>query len=254
MDTFEKVQCRICGAHYKQISTGHAKGHGLTVADYRERFPDAPIVSQALIEVKREGTKQYFKDHPEKGAAHAEKIKLFWADPTNMQKMKQSFSERSPQTEEVIKKISVTMKRRYMEGSKLRECNETDNMKDRINPFSKLGRHVGKSVMEEFVYNLLNPYGFEYNYPFESELSRKRYFYIDFALPKIKLAIELDSETHDKPEVIEVDHRKNKALSQQGWRVFRVSFNSRSRRKFIKVQEEILGILQQHDLEIANVD
>lgn len=253
MDTFERIDCRICGVSCKQISTSHAKMHGLTVKEYRDRFPDAPIVSSMLIENKRQSVKKYYRENPTKGAEHAEKVKSFWADPLNMERMKESFKKRPPQTEQTVKKISLAHKQRYANGMHhLRILNETDNMGNRENPLVKLGRSCEKSSTEEFVWNLLRPYGFKFNFPIASALSRKRYFYIDFALPSLKLAIELDSEFHHKSDVVGCDRRKNQALLSLGWTVFRIEFNSRSRRRFSKIQQEVLGILMQYDLETCN--
>lgn len=44
------IKCHICGAHYKQISNSHLKkAHGITLQQYREQFPDAPIVSPEVL-------------------------------------------------------------------------------------------------------------------------------------------------------------------------------------------------------------
>ncbi|KKM14088.1 hypothetical protein LCGC14_1709670 [marine sediment metagenome] len=42
-----KIQCQVCGKEFKQIHHRHAKQHGLTIAQYKEKFPDAPINSEA---------------------------------------------------------------------------------------------------------------------------------------------------------------------------------------------------------------
>lgn len=253
MDTHEKIYCRICGNTFKQISTGHAKMHGMTVAEYREQFPDAPIVAPIIKENKSKSMKEYVKSQ-EIIDKYRNRAKNFWSKKENRERMCESFKQRPKQTDEVVQQISATMKQRYAEGSALKKLNESDNMRNRINPFAKLGRHKQLSSTEEFADTLLKPYGFEHNYAVPSIESLKGNFYIDFALPKCKIAIELDSEVHDKEDVVECDIRKNQGLTKLGWTVFRVKFNSRSARRFVKVNEELLSIIKRFNLEIVNED
>lgn len=241
-DTDSFVVCQICGKEYKQIGTGHVKSHNLTMAQYRLQFPNAPLVCKAKKDVARSTMKAYAQ---KEGVLtkYRQRAKKFWSDPDNKVRMCESFKKRPKQSDIVIKKISDTMKKRYAEGSKLKQMNDLDNFSNRLNPLIKLGRYKQLSSMETFVFNILKPYGFMVNFPVVSNESRKRFFYIDFALPDKKIGIELDSEIHDKESVMECDIRKNKGLINLSWRLFRIRFNSRSARKFIKVQEELLGIL-----------
>lgn len=39
------VVCVICGKHYNQITPKHVKSHGFTMAEYKEKYPKAPLVS-----------------------------------------------------------------------------------------------------------------------------------------------------------------------------------------------------------------
>lgn len=43
----EKIKCQICGKEFKQIHFRHVKQHNLTIEEYKEKFPDAPINSEA---------------------------------------------------------------------------------------------------------------------------------------------------------------------------------------------------------------
>ena len=43
-----KIKCKICGKEYKQITATHLKTHDMTMHEYREQFPDAPLVSDSL--------------------------------------------------------------------------------------------------------------------------------------------------------------------------------------------------------------
>jgi len=43
----EKIKCQICGKEFKQIHYRHTKKHNLTIEEYKAKFPDAPINSEA---------------------------------------------------------------------------------------------------------------------------------------------------------------------------------------------------------------
>lgn len=253
MDTYETVCCRLCGKHFKQFSTSHASRHDITVAEYREKFPTAPIMSQMLRDNKSKNMKKFCEDDEVK-KSYSSRAKNFWNNKDNHARMRNSFKQRPKQSNEVVEQISQTMKQRYAEGSKLKLLNESDNMRNRTNPLTNLGRCGTSSSTEIFADNILKPYGFLHNYTVPCIESNKGYFYIDFALPEIKLAIELDSEIHSKDFVIERDSRKTNGLQNLGWTLFRINFNSRSARRFTKVQEELLGIIKMLNLEIINED
>ena len=44
------VRCEVCQRDLPQISNSHLKLHGLTVAEYQTRFPDAPIITKQTRE------------------------------------------------------------------------------------------------------------------------------------------------------------------------------------------------------------
>lgn len=47
------VVCEVCSRSFKQITLTHLKSHSLTMADYRETYPDAVLISEeALAKVK----------------------------------------------------------------------------------------------------------------------------------------------------------------------------------------------------------
>jgi len=43
-DSESAIYCRICGRQAKIITPGHLKSHSITMADYRKKFPEAPLV------------------------------------------------------------------------------------------------------------------------------------------------------------------------------------------------------------------
>lgn len=49
-------------------------------------------------------------------------------------------------------------------------------------------------------------------------------FFIDFAIEKDRIAIEIDGQQHLKPERIQSDKRKDDLLKLEGWKVFRIKW------------------------------
>lgn len=98
-----------------------------------------------------------------------------------------------------------------------------------------------------------------------TEFSPRRAFEIDIAIPSERVAIEWDGAAHYEPiygedalkKTIEKDGRKNRALSNHGWRVIRcrdhstshsLAFCQRAVKKIIETMAEI------GDEEVRNVD
>ncbi len=49
----DKVPCLECGKSFRQITLTHLKSHAMTLADYRSRYPEALLVSDAVLEKVR---------------------------------------------------------------------------------------------------------------------------------------------------------------------------------------------------------
>lgn len=47
------IKCQICGKEFKQIHHRHTQQHGLTIAQYKDKFPNAPIISEAASQRRR---------------------------------------------------------------------------------------------------------------------------------------------------------------------------------------------------------
>ncbi|MGB9614178.1 MAG: MucR family transcriptional regulator [Fervidobacterium sp.] len=48
------VKCLVCGAKLKQVEKNHLAKHGLTIEEYKGRFPDADLISRDYLEELRE--------------------------------------------------------------------------------------------------------------------------------------------------------------------------------------------------------
>ncbi len=238
----------------KQISTGHCNAHQITVARYKELFPTAPLVSENWREQKKASSKKWADEHKEIASQRAKKG---WEN--SRENYLKGFKTRPPQTEEKKKQISETMKKVYAETNfPLKELHKTQSEDyktgKRINPFTKtIGRNGSVlSSGEQAAKDFLAPFNFQHNYPIKSDRSFMYNFYIDFALPELKIAIEInDKDLHSRPERIECDARKQLALSENDWTLYIVEYDS-SRPKPVKtkvVTDQLIAIIEKLNLQ-----
>lgn len=71
----EYVICMVCGNHYKQINIPHLRTHGITIEEYKERYPHAELTSTTTRKRQSEKAIEYNKEHPEFKRDNAEKRK-----------------------------------------------------------------------------------------------------------------------------------------------------------------------------------
>ena len=62
----ERVDCAICGEKFKQIRNNHLKKHGITLEEYKKKYPNSPVVTES-----RKNKYKSFK-HPNKGKTYEE--------------------------------------------------------------------------------------------------------------------------------------------------------------------------------------
>lgn len=102
---------------------------------------------------------------------------------------------------------------------KLREIN-LERMKK--NPSSTPWRLKNQSYPEKLFEKFLEDNGFSERYLIYREFPVFPYF-IDFAFPDLLIAVEIDGSQHLLPERVEKDTQKDKVLSENGWRVLRIT-------------------------------
>jgi hypothetical protein len=99
------------------------------------------------------------------------------------------------------------------------------------------------SYPEQFFMKVLDNNGVQY----EHEMPCGRYF-IDLALEKQKIALEIDGKQHEYLERKESDAKKDKYLVDNGWKVYRIkwkSINNQSGKIYIKEQiDKLLQFIQ----------
>jgi len=116
------VKCLVCGSKLKMITENHVKRHGLTMARYRQLYPEAPIISPEL----------------------RQKVKIWSGDRKFQRKCKKCgslFTTGNPRVfycPKCQEKISVEKQRRYHKRNRIREKNTRKTKRNqRIGTFGK---------------------------------------------------------------------------------------------------------------------
>jgi len=73
----ETVQCMICGESLKTINQRHLNKHGITLEDYKKRFPDARLHSDEYLKNHSDATRKYMAK-PEQRAKASVRAKEQW--------------------------------------------------------------------------------------------------------------------------------------------------------------------------------
>ncbi len=61
-----KIKCAICGQVYSRITQNHLNKHNITVAEYKKKYPDAPLSGLALMAKLHHGDSDLFIKEEEK--------------------------------------------------------------------------------------------------------------------------------------------------------------------------------------------
>jgi len=87
------VRCRICGKELKAVIGFHLEKHGITIQEYKRRFPDAEIQSKEANEKRRKSNKKYWSNE-EVLKRHRERVKQAMSDPSLRRKLAEYQRER----------------------------------------------------------------------------------------------------------------------------------------------------------------
>lgn len=97
------VRCQICGKHLGQITRNHLVGHQTTMAEYRTKFPNAPMQADTV--------KQTGATNPFYGKTHSEETKRLLAEKRKGQLL----------SVETKRKISDALKQSSFQQTKMKE-------------------------------------------------------------------------------------------------------------------------------------
>jgi very-short-patch-repair endonuclease len=176
----------------------------------------------------------------------------------------------------MIKGISESNKRDYANGHRDR-FKQTKKARNRTRELILEGRHnwqneefiiknnqnlgkrnYGKTWGEEkFGWALKqNNIEFESQYKIEKgfdSIGRKRFYFIDFAIPKLKIAIEIDGIFHFKIENVSRDADRQRYIESLGWTFLRFK-DSEAREQLGDCIEKTLRLIQNHSGEYKFMD
>jgi len=182
-----KVICQICGKSYKVVSVTHLKSHGITMKQYRMRYPTAAFVSENF-KIKQKYAKTGIMEEPEtKEPVIAEEL---------------SFPE------EVLTDEGPSIEEFYAN-----EIKEATNKPG--NPIRKIRDRIIEHLQTYFPHT-------EENYLIQKLNIEQHLLYetiTDFCDPVMKVDIEFPDVFWHNTDVFP-KARRNETLKNDGWRVF----------------------------------
>lgn len=236
------VKCRGCNAALGQVTRNHLKSCcGLSLEEYREKYPDAPLWAEA--------TKRRKAKTPEQKKAQSEKLKVRFQTPegevTRQQIAKASrrmqASESGVRSRAHLRNLNQdptqreflrqTTKARWGEGGDLREAVtgwHAEHREETLASAAYARSHLThkKTKLHMGFKTRMDAFGLE---GFISEC-QVGYYAIDEAHPEMKIAVEIDGcywhgcavcGFPGLPENRALDKRKNTYLRNRGWVVLR---------------------------------
>lgn len=130
------ILCMVCGRESQRISPAHVKTHSMTISQYREKYPDAPIISPELS-VRLSEAQHEAQGSPEARAAMSAKLKAVPKTPEwNRRNSEGQKGKIIPA--DVRSKMSVSAKVRYAGGGN--QIN-TPEMQDKIRAIQKTDKY-----------------------------------------------------------------------------------------------------------------
>lgn len=197
------ITCMICDRQFKFIVPNHLKIHGLTMSEYRKKYPDAELCSEETrkkISKALTGYKQSPEHHENESKAqkgrkispeHRAKISRTRTGQKKCLKHREKISKaltglkRSPEACENISKALLGRKLSLEHCKKLREAQLAYLASSRFHNQTRWEKELASWLIER---------GIEFNYNYQIP-GLPTYFGghpYDFFLPKYNLIIELD--------------------------------------------------------------
>jgi len=209
-----KVICQICGRPFLVISVTHLKKHGITLDQYRTRYPDLPISSKEFKTRGKFGKMGLFKkesketedtirddDLPEKKSEHV-------TGPV----IEDLPEEKAGHvTDPVIEDVDFSKVAEVIEPPSDSSSNPITRKKQEIIDYL---RGIFPSIQENYLIHKVNLGGhLEYE------------FITDFADPLLKIDFEFPKTCwHNRDRYMNV--RRNEILRSDGWKVVEIQSNN----------------------------
>ncbi len=204
-DENEKVLCQICGKSFETITWGHLNMHNVKMADYRLRFPDAPLVSSRYKAKLKYAQTEIFKK--KKSIINSEEI----IDLIDIAFPEESIIKR----EEITDIVHTFPEEIFVEEEPIFEeiempSKETDPIKNKKSEILNILKKFYMNVQENYLIRKL------------SSTNHLEYEFIsDFADPILKVNIQFPKTFwHNKD--LYIDLQRNQKLMENGWKIIEI--------------------------------
>jgi very-short-patch-repair endonuclease len=224
--------CQECGKELKAINSSHLRKHGMTLGDYRIKYPDSESGQKytPLTKEQREKLKMKAKGRV-KSEAEKRKIGLKRRGQVHSEETKRKMSETRrgrPAWNKGMKGI-FTHSEEYKERMRIQQCHLLSQ------------REKGKATSIEIkIRGLLESLGLK----FEEQKVLHNKFTVDFYLPEVDLVIECNGDYwHEREDVKIRDRRKIGYLTKCGHHIL-ILWESEINEDIEMCREEILNAYQ----------
>ena len=213
----EKTACKVCGVKYNMITPQHLNKHGLTIEEYKTKFPGASLKSDIII-LKTEKNKRndMFVNEEIKGIGYAKGIKEIEKTPIVEELKKKSLLEqleKIPKKTDKVKKFNPKIEE--LNIPKVEEKPEEDKFERQAN--------IPKNKLEILNYLSTKFPDVKNNFFVEKSLMNNRIefkFITDIVILDRKIDIEFPSafwHNFDVPKVT-----RDSKLMQEGWIIINI--------------------------------
>ncbi len=238
------LKCMICGKQYKHITPTHTmRKHGITVAQYREQFPDAPIVCDEVREQMCKLRKEEWKDedyraemcikHKEKwkNEEYATKQRAKLGSEETRARMSASQYAKAPHSEETKAKRRQSNIAAYERDPTIRQRITKSLLKWYSVPENKdwwyerskdnlQKANARPNISESAIDVILLPLGFNYTGGgIRPVKDGKRFMYPDFVHEELRIVVELNGERFHTKEGVKAKTARYRKL---GWLVVNI--------------------------------
>lgn len=206
-DEDKKVVCQICGKSYQVISPKHLANHNLRYAEYKLRFPDAPLSNSEFAASSKYGK---YKD-----IFNSDDEVIVEEEIESIEKEFEGMEDPEVEEEVNIKKLAETT-RVYKDPMQERKLKILDHL-----------RTFFSNIQQNYMVQLIDGGG-----------QLKHEFITDFADPVLKIDIEFPDVFWHNQGVIDLN--RDLKLKTYGWKVIKIKGNNPTSVKITKTISEQL--------------
>lgn len=221
------VKCEICGKEFESVSMHCFQKHGITIKEYKKRFPDAEVSTENF-------KKKIHDNHIRRWEKATEEDKR-----KQQQKLTEGFQRKvkdDPVFHDYWSKVcSKAMKKWWKNLDESQKKKEMDKRLLSVHSFgnTKVEKEIGgkifyfRSYLEIMVANILIKHDIKFSYekakiPYISSSGKRKTYYPDFWIKDKNVIIEAKGKTYEKPE----DFLKYDAAKNNGYNLLVLYYDS----------------------------